>query len=634
MLTERGEALRTRLMGADVAPLLMVYVQLSGERDMLARMRPFIDGPWAWNEHVPVELKTELCERTASLLEAIAAGRTQPAAPPDTDLLAEMTRVCVGGEVPPDYLPLVAHDMQLAGTPPLDIDWRSEPPARALAAFRVLIIGAGESGLCMAIKLARMGIAFTIIEKNSTVGGTWFENSYPGCGVDTPNHFYQYSFAPNHDWSRHFSPRDELWRYLEDIADRFDLRRHIRFGCEVTEAIWDEVSSCWRLAIRRGDGAAESLSGQALVCAVGQLNQPKLPDVAGLETFSGPAMHTARWDHSVSLDGKRVAMIGTGASGMQVGPSIAPKVAALTVFQRSPHWAVHNPLYHAKVSEDKRWALRTLPHYANWYRFQLFWASGDGLYRSLTVDPGWPYPALSLNADNHAMRERLIAHISAELEGDAELLAKAVPAYPPYGKRMLRDNGWFRMLKRDNVALITDPIDKIVSEGVVTRRAGLHRADVLVLATGFQADRLTWPMRITGRDGQTLRDRWGDDDPRAYLGITVPGFPNFFLMYGPNTNLAHGGSAIFHSECQTRYTLLALRELIERGAGSLEVLQSAHDAFNERVDAQHAKMVWAHPGVGSWYKNAKGRVFATSPWRLLDYWNFTRTIDCADYVFR
>lgn len=206
MLTERGEALRTRLMGADVAPLLMVYVQLSGERDMLARMRPFIDGPWAWNEHVPVELKTELCERTASLLEAIAAGRTQPAAPPDTDLLAEMTRVCVGGEVPPDYLPLVAHDMQLAGTPPLDIDWRSEPPARALAAFRVLIIGAGESGLCMAIKLARMGIAFTIIEKNSTVGGTWFENSYPGCGVDTPNHFYQYSFAPNHDWSRHFSP--------------------------------------------------------------------------------------------------------------------------------------------------------------------------------------------------------------------------------------------------------------------------------------------------------------------------------------------------------------------------------------------------------------------------------------------
>lgn len=204
----------------------------------------------------------------------------------------------------------------------------------------------------------------------------------------------------------------------------------------------------------------------------------------------------------------------------------------------------------------------------------------------------------------------------------------------PYGKRMLRDNGWFRMLKRDNVALITDPIDKIVSEGVVTRRAGLHRADVLVLATGFQADRLTWPMRITGRDGQTLRDRWGDDDPRAYLGITVPGFPNFFLMYGPNTNLAHGGSAIFHSECQTRYTLLALRELIERGAGSLEVLQSAHDAFNERVDAQHAKMVWAHPGVGSWYKNAKGRVFATSPWRLLDYWNFTRTIDCADYVFR
>jgi 4-hydroxyacetophenone monooxygenase len=231
------------------------------------------------------------------------------------------------------------------------------------------------------------------------------------------------------------------------------------------------------------------------------------------------------------------------------------------------------------------------------------------------------------------MRERLIEHIRAEVGNDPALLAKAVPDYPPYGKRMLRDNGWFRMLRRDTVDLITEPIARIERDAVVTRDGSRHPADVLVLATGFQADRLTWPMRIEGRAGRTLRDCWGDDDPRAYLGITVPGFPNFFLMYGPNTNLAHGGSAIFHSECQARYTMLALRELIETGKRSLDVKPEVHDAFNERVDALHARMVWAHRGVGSWYKNRRGRVFATSPWRLLDYWNFTRVIDPDEYVF-
>lgn len=629
-----GASLRSMLEGADIATLLMVYVQLSGDRECLAVYRPFINGPWGWNEAVPHGLKAELYDKTAALLEAIEAKGVAPAPAPDTRLLAEMTSTCVGGPVPEEYLPLIAHEMQLAGTPALEVEWREKPAEAILRDFRVLIIGAGESGLCMAIKLARMGIRFTIVEKNQAVGGTWYENSYPGCGVDTPNHFYQFSFERNHDWSRYFSPRDELWRYLEGVADRYDLRRHIRFRCEVTEARWNDSTSSWELTVRRADGSSESLHAQAVVCAVGQLNQPKYPDIPGLDSFAGPVMHTARWDHSVGLDGARVGMIGTGASGMQVGPSVADRVAHLSVFQRSPHWAVHNPLYHASVSDEKKWALRNLPHYANWYRFQLFWASGDGLYRSLQVDPEWPTPDISLNAENHAMRERLIDHIRNEVGGDARLLEKAVPSYPPYGKRMLRDNGWFRMLTRANVDLVTNPIARVVPEGVVTEGGHRHDTDVLVLATGFQADRLTWPMRIEGRAGRTLRDLWGDDDPRAYLGITVPEFPNFFLMYGPNTNLAHGGSAIFHSECQTRYTLLALRELLERRVRSLEVRQSAHDAFNERVDALHARMVWAHPGVGSWYKNGKGRVFATSPWRLLDYWNFTRSIEIEDYVLK
>ncbi|MFM7689086.1 MAG: hypothetical protein ACKPAC_06465 [Alphaproteobacteria bacterium] len=318
---------------------------------------------------------------------------------------------------------------------------------------------------------------------------------------------------------------------------------------------------------------------------------------------------------------------------MQAGPSIAPKLGHFTIFQRQAHWAVYNANYHAVVTEAKKAALKHIPFYAKWYRFQLLWASADGMHASLHKDPNWDQPAQSLNTTNQKLREDIIGYIKTQIGNRTDLLEKVVPPYPPYGKRMLRDNGWFRMLRRENVQLITDPIEAIEPDAVRTRSGQRTPADVLVLATGFQADRLTWPMKITGRSGVTLRDRWGDDDPRAYLGITVPGFPNFFLMYGPNTNLAHGGSAIFHSECQTRYTLLALRELLERGQRALEIREDVHDEFNRRVDARHAQMVWAHPGVGSWYKNRRGRVFATSPWRMLDYWNFTRVLDPSEYRF-
>ena len=529
-------------------------------------------------------------------------------------------------------MPLLSHEMGLAGAAPLEVLWRKRPAPEVLQQFKVLIIGAGESGLCTGIKLKALGIPFVIIEKNAGVGGTWRDNTYPGCGVDTPNHFYQFSFEPNCDWSRHFAQGEEVRRYLEHCADKYGLAPHIRFNSEVTDARYDQAGARWQVSIRSGE-RVEQLSANALVCAVGQLNQPQLPDIKGLAEFAGPRFHTARWDHHVDLQGKRVGMIGTGASGMQTAPSIVDQVEHLSIFQRSPHWAVYNPNYHATVPDGKKWAIRHLPFYAQWYRFQLFWASGDGLYESLKVDPAWHTPALSLNAVNQGFRERLIAHIEKEVGADPALMAKVVPQYPPYGKRMLRDNHWYRMLTRPAVDLVTEPIDHVSSDGVVTADGVLHRQDVLILATGFQANRMTWPISIVGRGGRSLRDLWGEDDPRAHLGITVPGFPNFFLMYGPNTNLAHGGSAIFHSECQARYTLLALRELLENGWSAMECCQEAHDDFNHKVDALHRGMVWSHPGVGSWYKNRRGRVFATSPWRLLDYWDMTRTLDLGDYQF-
>ena len=623
----RDEALLDlALSGADVAPMLMVMIHLGAEEAWLDEVGPHITGPWNFHENAPDALKARMRARLRELiLDYARSNRPLPAEPP-AHLLRRMLSVGVGGEVPEEYMPMIREETMLDEQDPKSVKWRTEP--KNLRDFKVGVIGAGVSGLCMAIKMQEAGIPFVIFEKNHTVGGTWLENGYPGCGVDTPNHFYSLSFEPNHDWPEHFSKRNELWKYMETVADKYDLRRHIRFDTEIASVVYDEAAGMWDLTTASG----EVVRVNAVVSAVGQLNRPTIPEFPGLSDFAGPVFHTARWDHSQDLTGKKVAMVGTGASGMQVGPSIAPTVGKLTIFQRSAHWAVYNPNYHAAVSPGKMAALKHLPFYANWYRFQLLWASSDGLHKSLHVDPTWGLPDQSLNPTNQKFRDDIVAYIKTQVGDRLDLLEKVVPPYPPYGKRMLRDNHWYKSLTRDNVELTNSPIDHFESDGIVTKDGVKHEADIVVMATGFAAQKMLWPMDVRGKNGATIRDVWGDDNPRAYLGITVPQFPNLFLTYGPGTNLAHGGSAIYHTECQVRYIMQCLRELLETGAKTMECRQEPHDAFNELLDATHAKMVWAHRGVGNWYKNKHGRVVTNSPFRLVDYRAMTEKLDRNDYV--
>lgn len=631
-LTADAATLETALEESDIATLAMVLAQLSGDLSLLDDIAPHIKGPWDYSVKMPEELQRDIRARLLKTLREYAEkGRDLPPAP-DDETLQHMMSTVVGERVSDDYAAMMREELALHDSDPKGVSWRGTPPKDRLAEFHVIVIGAGMSGLLSAIKLQQAGIPFTVIEKNDTVGGTWYENKYPGCGVDTPNHFYSYSFEPSHEWTEFYSKRDELHRYFETCADKFALRQKIRFNTEVTSARFDEVSGLWSVAFTSEDGAAETLTANAVITAVGQLNRPKLPTIPGLKDFAGPAFHTARWEAGHDLAGKRVAMIGTGATGMQTGPAIAGEVGRLTIFQRSPHWVIANPNYHRTVGPGKKWVLEHIPYYARWYRFQLFWGFSDGIHAALQVDPEWPHPERSLNGVNDRFRANMIRHMERELDGDPELLAKVVPDYPPYGKRMLMDNHWYKMLKRDNVDLITDAIDHIEADAIVMKDGTRHEVDVIILATGFHANRMLWPMEITGRDGVSLRSIWGEDDPKAYLGITVPKFPNLFVLYGPNTNLGHGGSAMFHGECQVRYTMKCLRDLIEGNHATMEVRAEVHDAFNARCDAAHEKMVWSHAGVNNWYKNANGRVFANSPWRLVDYWAMTETPDPDDYI--
>ncbi len=391
------------------------------------------------------------------------------------------------------------------------------------------------------------------------------------------------------------------------------MRRHVRFNTTVEAAHYDETTARWRLTLAGEDGAAETLEANAVISAAGQLNRPAIPDIPGLGDFGGPAFHTGAWEAEHELAGKRVALIGTGASAVQAGPAIAGE--RLVIFQRTPRCIVNNPNYYRRVGAGKQWVLEHLPFYARWYRFQLFWGFSDGIH-----------------ATNERFRTYMVRHAENMLGDDTDLLAKVIPPYPPYGKRMLIDNHWYEMLKRDTVDLVTDPIDHVTADTIVTRDGAVHDVDVILFATGFQAACMLAPMDVVGRAGWTLRDEWGDENPRAHLGMTMPGFPYFFVLYGPNTNLGHGGSIMFHAECQVRYVMKCLRHLIEGGHGAMECRTDVHDNFNDRVDAAHEKMVWTHPGTDNWYKNSKGRVITNSPWRLVDYWAWTKTPELDDYV--
>jgi 4-hydroxyacetophenone monooxygenase len=623
--------LRQALDAADIVPLLMSLVHLTGEARWLDRASPHIRGGWSFLANLPDPLQHRIRDELVQVLKQIASGQRRPAHVSD-ELLNRMMHVSVGQAVPPEYNAVFREEAGFDERDYRAVPWRKPISASDLADFHVLIVGAGFSGIGMAIMLEAAGIPYTIIEKNPDVGGTWLENRYPGCGVDTPCHFYSYSFAPNPEWSSFFAKRDEILQYAFDCAEKYGIRDSIRFGEEVLSARYDETNSRWRVRTRTIDGAEHEIVANVFVTCVGALNRPATPDIPGLTDFTGPAFHTARWNSDVDLTGKRIAMIGTGASGMQTGPSIAATVGRLTIFQRSPHWAIRHPLYHADVSDEVKWVIRHVPFYVSWFRFQLFWAASDGFHRTLQMDPNWPTPDLSINADNHRMREELIDYIKSKIGDRPDLLEKTIPNYPPFGKRMLRDNHWYEMLRRPNVELVTEKVARIEPHAIVTADGKRYETDVIVFATGFKASRMLGPIEVYGRKGQRLRDLWGDDDARAYLGITVPDYPNFFMIYGPNTNLAHGGSAIFHSECQIRYAVEGIRELIEGQATSIECRHAPFEAYNIRVDDALNKMVWSHRAMSNWYKNKSGRVVMNSPWRLVDYRNMTEHLDPEDYI--
>ena len=632
--TDGDEAIAAALNDVSVPALLCSLVHMTGDPSWIrGEIKPRVAISLEFQSGIPKDEQAEIRRRAVPVIAAYRDGGCEPH-PLSHELLVEMMEFMSLRTLTQTLEGMFFDDMQFDGGDSGTIVWGPEVPEQVRDDSHVIVIGAGESGILAGIRLTQAGLPFTIIDKNAGPGGTWWENSYPGARVDIGSHQYCYSFEPTDHWSGYYCQQPELHAYFEDVVEKYGLAPHCRFGARVVSLVWDEPAARWRVTVQTSDGAEETLEARFVISAVGALNLPHLPEIPGRESFAGPAFHSARWPADLDIAGSRFALVGAGASGFQIAPTIADRVASLSIFQRTAQWIIPNLQYHAPVPPGEKWAQRHLPFYGRWFRFLMTFPGVAVGMESYRVDPDYQAAVgVAVNPINEERGQLLAAWMRSVLADRPDLIEKSTPNYPALGKRVLQDNGsWLRCLMKPNVDMVRMAIERIVPEGVVTVDGQLHEADIICFATGFLHSDFLASMEVIGRGGVSLREQWGDA-ATAYLGITVPNFPNLFCMYGPGTNLAAGASLFYHSEFQSHYALDAIHRVLSADARSIEVSPEAHDEYADRYQREISSLVWAHPSIAhSHYKNAQGKVYTLSPWPLDKYWAWTRSLEPADYV--
>jgi 4-hydroxyacetophenone monooxygenase len=631
MITADDSSLRQNILAADLPTLLATVFYLTRDPGVLRpEWRPTLEFGVAVSGLSPEEERNAQAYCIDRLVAFRDSKRSAPQAPTYDDV-QNVGRWLMGETIEP-FLQLALEEMVVADHDPRRPRWLKSKISKDRS-FSVGIIGGGESGLLMGIRLRQAGVPFVIYEKNTDVGGTWFENQYPGCRVDCNSFFYSYAFA-RQVWNEYYGHARDVQAYFAKVAKDGGIWDQIRFETEVTRAVWQEDTAAWEVTFTGPSGVASN-SHDVLISAVGQLNRPNYPDIKGREAFCGPHFHSARWDHSIDITGQRVGVIGTGASAAQFIPQIASKASQVCVMARTVPWLLPTPLLHESVSSAQCWLLKNIPAYAMWYRVTLVLPGAVGMLDGVIVDPTYPPTERAVSAKNDAARKAILDWLEPRIEDRPDLRPVLLPSSPLGGKRIIRDNGaWIKTLKRDNVSVVTTPIERIAEQGVIFKDGTRREFDILIYGTGFQAARFLFPMEVTGRKGARLREVWNDDDARAYLGMTVPDFPNLFILYGPNTNqVVHGGSAIMWTEFSITYVMDAIRILLEADAKTMDIKQEVFNGFAERVDAANRLRAWGFSTVNSWYKNSKGRTTQNYPFSTYEFWQRTREVNLSDYVF-
>lgn len=463
---------------------------------------------------------------------------------------------------------------------PRAAEWTSPPSPSVLADYSVTIIGAGFSGLIAAIQLENLGISYRIVERQAGLGGTWFLNDYPDARVDITSFLYQFKFEKSYPWKSHFATQAELRDYVDYVVDKYGLRDKISLSTKVTRAEWSAAEAKWILQIENPDGTPETLRSNFVISASGLFSTPKLPDIPGISGFKGKMFHSTGWDHSYDYSGKRVAVVGTGSTGSQLVRGVAEQAESLVIYQRTPNWVTGIPGYRNEVEPEKRWLLDAMPGYAQWYGYSHH-VSQLQMQAFHRIDRAWQAQGGLINEKNDQLREGLTSFIRKQVGDRDDLFEKLVPDFAPISRRLVVDNGFYKTLTRPNVTLETSGIDHFTATGIVDGEGVERPFDLVVLCAGFKVSQYLWPVDYVGRDGIRLQDNWARDGARAHMTMTMPGFPNFFMLYGPNAGVRAGS---FHTwvEIFSRYIANLITQVIETESGSIEVRRQAYQAYNDR----------------------------------------------------
>lgn len=550
------------------------------------------------------------------------------------DRLPRSLELAAGEPIPPEQLDMWIEETALNPWARA-LEWPKPPEPTQLQDFKVAVIGAGMGGLSAAIQLKHAGIPYFVIEKNSEVGGTWFENRYPGARVDTPSRAYTHIFGAEFVFDHAFSPQADNERYFNWVTDHYGVRGDIRFNTEVVRLAWDDTAALWKIEVDGANGR-ETLHANAVICASGLLARPNVPEIAGMDSFTGQSFHTARWPADLDPAGKRFAIIGTGATGYQLAPVLAKQAKHLTLFQRKPQWLFPVQGYLHALPPQVTWLDRNLPFHINFLRFRTNWLTGENVYGEVfNLDPDFQdeYARSPLNKE---IRDGRVEYIRQKFADRPDLLERMIPPHPPFSARPIlvdADDNVYDALLRDNVTLVSGGIERIVPEGVIVD-GQLHEVDVIVYATGFRANDLLWPMEIRGRGGMSVEEFWSRDGCRAYVsGSMIPGLPNFFMLYGPNTNPAHGGGIVNHEEMVTRFALECCAELILAGKRTVEVTEEGFRRYNDHVDRREALKTYTDPRAQNFFMNRYARSSVMCPLGPSELWGMLRNVPQGELHF-
>jgi len=500
---------------------------------------------------------------------------------------------------------------------PRAVEWTKKPAQDKISKHHVVIIGAGINGISTAISLQRLGIPYTLVDRQSDVGGTWLQNTYPEARVDTLGFAFQYKFEKGYKWEEMYPSADELRRYLAFVARKHDVVKNFKFDREVIAATWNEESSSWRLTLKLSNGSEEYMETNSIISASGLFATANLPNIAGIRDYKGHMFHTTEWDHGVQYKDKNVAVIGNGSSGAQLIPGLARDAKHLAVYMRTPQWIAPYDGYRSKVPSHMTWLLERMPNYQNWFGFSNF-MRGMQLPPLQVEDPKWRAQGGLVNKRNDGMRKGLTEYIKSKVGSDSPLLPKLVPTTAPLVRRLVVDNGFYDALMQDNVELVTETIERVTASGIKTIDGREREFDLIVLGCGFKPTEYLYPVEYKGRNGVTLDKTWEKDGARSYLGLTIPGYPNLFTLYGPNHQPRGGPSLHSWSEIWGRYAVAAIVWMIENDAKSLAVKQSVYDEYNKDLDVAVNKLIWQAEGHG-YFVNKHGRQAVNMPWTADQY---------------